>query len=352
MPILENTNKFARWEPKKDTQQITSIEMHTGGEPLRVITGGFPKLKGNTILEKRQDCLKNHDDLRKALMFEPRGHADMYGALIVEAEREGSDFGVLFLHNEGYSTMCGHAIIALSKLAFEAGVVEKKEGVNSLRIDAPAGLIESQVVIEQGEVTDIRFKNVPAFSALKAQQVNVPSIGEVKFDLAYGGAFYAYVDAEHIQLSLAQDNSNQIIDWGKKIKHAVMQSCVIEHPFEADLSFLYGVIFVSQNQCVHTDSHSRNVCIFAEGELDRSPTGTGVSGRAALHFSKKELQLGQEILIESILGSQFSVKILDEVQYGAFNAIVPEVSGTAYVIGKNTFFLDKKDPLNTGFIFR
>ncbi len=349
---MKQSNQFANWQPKADTQAITTLEMHTGGEPLRIITSGFPKLSGDTILEKRQDCLARFDDLRKALMFEPRGHADMYGALIVEPERDDSDMGVLFLHNEGYSTMCGHAIIALSKAAIEAGVVSKNEGLNTIKFDAPCGQITSFVTVEQGEVTDIRFNNVPSFLAHQAQSVMVEGIGEVQFDLAYGGAFYAYVDADAIDLSLSDDNTNQIIDWGKRIKLAVMESTDITHPFEADLSFLYGTIFVSHTQQTQDGSQSRNVCIFADGELDRSPTGSGVAGRAAIHFAKQQVELGQELVIESILGSQFSVCAIESLDYGETSAIIAQVSGTAHVIGKNTFYLDPTDPLNTGFIFR
>lgn len=349
---LPNQNGFAQWSASEHMQQISTLEMHTGGEPLRIITAGFPNLTGDTILAKRQDCLTNYDDLRKGLMFEPRGHADMYGAIIVEPERADSDLGVLFIHNEGYSTMCGHAIIALSKAAIEAGVVPKQEGKNEIRFDVPCGQICSEVTVEQGEVTDIRFNNVPSFLALKEQSVFVEGIGDVSFDLGYGGAFYAYVDADSIDLSLSADNANQIIDWGKRIKHAVIANTDIKHPFEQDLSFLYGTIFVSKTQVEHANSHSRNVCIFAEGELDRSPTGSGVAGRAAIHFAKGELAKDEVITIESILGSQFSVKVMESLTYGEYQAVIPQVSGSAHIVGKNTYYFDKRDPLNTGFIFR
>ncbi|MCL1035756.1 proline racemase family protein [Shewanella submarina] len=347
-----NRNSFANWQPTAGMTKITTLEMHTGGEPLRIVTSGFPHLKGDTILAKRQDCLANHDDLRKALMFEPRGHADMYGALIVEPERPDSDFGVLFLHNEGYSTMCGHAIIALSKAAVEAGVIEACEGTNHLRIDAPAGLIQSRVELVEGQVQHVEFDNVPSYLDKAQQRVEVEGIGEVVFDLAWGGAFYAYVDADSIDLNLGTDNANQIIDWGKRIKAAVMATTDITHPFEADLSFLYGVIFTSLTQVIHPGSHSRNVCVFAEGELDRSPTGTGVSGRAAIHHAKGELALGQSIQIESILGSPFIVTAIEACQFGPHSAIIPRVSGSANVVGQHSFYLDPADPLNTGFIFR
>jgi trans-L-3-hydroxyproline dehydratase len=345
-------NSFANWQVPAHWLRITTLEMHTGGEPLRIITGGFPELKGNTILEKRQYCLNKHDDLRKALIFEPRGHADMYAALITEPERSTSHFGVLFLHNEGYSTMCGHAIVALSKAAIEAGVIDVQPGLNELRIDSPAGLITSYVQVNNDKVENIYFNNVPSFLALKQQQALVAGLGEVTFDLAYGGAFYAYVDADQIDLDLSENNSIAIIDAGKRIKLAVQNQFPIEHPFEADLSFLYGVIFVSHQQTLASDAHSRNVCVFAEGELDRSPTGTGVSGRVAIHHAKNELTLDQPIKIESILGSYFNVKVVETTEFGPHQAVIPQVSGMAHITGKGEFYIDPEDPLKQGFIFR
>ena len=347
-----HSNSFANWLPPNEQRVITSLDMHTGGEPLRIITSGFPVLEGKTILEKRQFCLTHYDHLRTALMFEPRGHADMYGALITEPERPLSDFGVLFLHNEGYSTMCGHAIIALSKAAVEAQVINVVEGNNLLKIDTPAGLIESQVLVEHGLVIRTSFRNVPSFLALADQWLDVEGVGRMQFDLAYGGAFYAFVDADAIGLSLGPDNSNQIISFGQRIKQAVMESTPVTHPFADELSFLYGVIFTSTQQTSQADSHSRHVCIFAQGELDRSPTGTGVSARAALCYAKGQLRLGEVIQIESILGSQFSVSVHSHCQFGSHQAIVPEVSGTAFVTGKNEFYFDLSDPLSHGFIFR
>lgn len=343
--------QFANWQPHSDCLTISTIDMHTGGEPLRVITAGFPALDATSILAKRQQCLSQYDHLRKALMFEPRGHADMYGALVVEPERSDSQFGVLFLHNEGYSTMCGHAIVALAKLAFESGAVASKDGENCLNIDAPAGQIKAKVLMENNRASHISFDNVSSFLAFSAE-VSLAGIGKVAFDLAYGGAFYAFVDADSIDLSLSANNSEQIILWGKRIKQAVIEHFAIEHPFEADLSFLYGVIFTSNTQTEKADSFSRHVCIFAEGELDRSPTGTGVSARVAIEVAKGNLQLHENVKIESILGSQFDVFAHTPHQYGEHHALIPNVAGTAHVTGKHNFILDPDDPLVNGFIFR
>ncbi len=335
---------------KGNFTKIKTIDMHTGGEPLRVIIDGYPTIEGNTILEKRNYVKENLDYLRTSLMFEPRGHADMYGVLVVEPEHEDSDFGVLFMHNEGYSTMCGHATIAISKLAVELGWVKVTKPVTHIKIDAPCGQLNSYVHVKQNaEVESVKFECVPSFVIALDESLHVEGLGDIKYDLSYGGAFYAYVDADEIGLNLEKQNSNQIIDYGRRIKEAVIKNKDhVKHPFEEDLSFLYGVIFISKN----SDVHSKNVCVFADGEVDRSPTGSGVSGRAAIHYKKGEIVMGESITIESILGTKFDVKVVREVVYGKLNAVIPEVSGNAYVTGEHTFLIDEKDELKYGFILR
>ena len=318
--------------------------MHTGGEPLRVIIDGLPPIEGRTVLEKRRYFREHYDHLRTGLMWEPRGHADMYGAVITSSQ--DADFDVFFLHNEGYSTMCGHAIIALTKLAIETGLVNKNEMVFSV----PAGRIHARATVLGGRVTEASFQNVPSFLYLSEQQVEVPGIGLVTFDVAYGGAFYAFVDAESVGLTLEPEHFNRIIEYGRRIKHAVIDLFPITHPFEPDLSFLYGTIFTDLPR--DPSHHSRNVCIFADGELDRSATGSGVSARAALHFAKSELGLNESITIESILGSTMSVRVVDTTNFGPHDAVIPEVSGTASIIGRNEFYFDPEDPFRAGFIFR
>ncbi|MBC35227.1 MAG: proline racemase [Bacteroidetes bacterium] len=337
------------WEPPKHWMCIESIEAHTAGEPLRIFTSGLPEIEGQTILEQRRFFMENYDHLRTSTMFEPRGHADMYGAILTETNTD-SDFGVFFIRNEGYSTMCGHAIIALSKILPNTGIIDKKGNEFELKIDAPAGRIVSQVKRINGEVDEVSFRNVPSFVYLKDAEVEVDGIGVVKFDIAYGGAFYAYVDADSIGIGLEAKDYNQLIDWGKRIKHAVMENFEIRHPFEEDLSFLYGTIFTGKAK--DPKNHSRNVCIFAEGEVDRSPTGTGVSGRAALHYAKGEIELNQSIRIESILDTCFEVSAVEETTFDSYNAIIPKVTGTAYITGQNKFYIDPNDPLKDGFIFR
>jgi len=337
-------NKLSYWKPPEHGSRITTIDMHTGGEPLRVIVGGLSPIEGRNVLEKRRYFREHYDYLRTGLMWEPRGHADMYGAVITPSA--DADFDVFFLHNEGYSTMCGHAIIALTKLVVETQLVDKNEVI----FNVPAGRIQARASVVDGKVVETSFLNVPSFLYLREQQIEVQGLGRVSFDIAYGGAFYAFVDAQEVGLTLKPEYFNRIIDYGRRIKQAVISQFPIKHPFEGDLSFLYGTIFTAPPS--NPAHHSRNVCIFADGELDRSATGSGVSARAALHFAKGELSLNECITIESILGSTMSVQVVDVTRFGPYAAVIPEVSGTASIISRNEFYFDPEDPFRAGFIFR
>lgn len=345
-----NLIKMSSWKTPHNWLKITSIDAHTEGEPLRIFTDGLPKLKGNTILDKRKYFKENYDQLRTALMWEPRGHADMYGCIITQPEKIDSDFGVIFTHNEGYSSMCGHGIIAVTKVVLETGMIKMKSPVTTIKIDAPAGQIISYAKVANSKVESVYFHNVPSFLYLREKEIIVPKLGNIKFDIAYGGAFYAYVNADDLRIKMYPENFNELINKGMLIKKAVMENFEIKHPFEKDLSFLYGTIFYGISNS--KNCNSRNVCIFAEGEVDRSPTGTGVSGRVALEFAKGNLKLDQSIIIESILGTKFYGKAISKTKFGKYNAIIPEVEGTAHITGKHEFIIDPDDPLKDGFIFR
>jgi len=332
------------WQPPSHWLKITTIDMHTGGEPLRVIVDGLPPGEGRTVLEKRRHFREHYDHIRTGLMWEPRGHADMYGAVI--SSSVDADLDVFFLHNEGYSTMCGHAVIALAKLAIETGLVTKPE----FEINVPAGRVNARATVENGVVTEASFRNVPSFLYLSDQEVMVEKVGRVRFDVAYGGAFYALVKADELGLELTPATATRLIEVGRLIKHAVMNEFSIAHPFEGDLSFLYGTIFTGLPE--NSANHSRNVCIFADGELDRSATGSGVSARAALHHARGELGVNERITIESIVGSAMSVEVVELTKFGPYDAVIPEVSGTASFIGRNEFYFDPDDPFRTGFLVR
>jgi len=350
----QNILSKTEFTPNKDWLKIKTIDMHTGGEPLRVIVDGLPELKGNSVLEYRLYCKENFDYLRTALLFEPRGHADMYGCILLPPNDDDGDFGILFLHNEGYSTMCGHAIIAISTLAIEMKWVAVKEGDNILKIDAPCGRITSFTHVKNGQVTGVRFHCVPSFVVGLDRIVDVEGLEKVTYDLAYGGAFYAFVDMDKnkFDFDLNANSYRALITNGMKIKNAIMKADKeILHPFEDDLSFLYGTIFIDNNKQI-SGSDSRNMCIFAEGEVDRCPTGSGVSGRMAIHKARKEIDFGETISIESITGSVFKGSVISEENYGPFTAVIPQIEGTAFITGMHTFIIDPNDPMKNGFILQ
>ncbi len=343
-------SKMRNWEPPADWLKITTVDAHTEGEPFRIISGGFPELPGETILARRRYARKHLDHLRTALMWEPRGHADMYGCIVTPPVSTDADIGILFLHNGGYSTMCGHGIVGIVKVALETGLLPMTAPETVVRIDAPAGLITAYARVVEGEVESVRFHNVPSFVLALDETVDVPGLGNVRYDVAFGGAFYAYVQAEDVGLTCAPEDFRALIEKGMAIKRAVMDSRPIPHPFEEDLSFLYGTIFIGPPRA--KKSHSRNVCIFAEGEVDRCPTGTGVGGRLAIHHARGEIGLDQTITVESIIGTRFSGRIVETTTFGPHAAIIPEVEGTAHITGRHEFLIDPHDPLRDGFILR
>ena len=350
---FDKIQAYSSYAPPSDWMQIKAIDMHTGGEPLRVILSGFPDLKGKSVLEYRRYCKENFDHLRTALMFEPRGHADMYGCILVPPNDSYADFGIIFLHNEGYSTMCGHAIIAISTLAVQLDWIDVVDGENTITIDAPCGRITSYVTVQNSVVLRVCFHCVPSFVVGLERSVFCEGYGNITYDLAYGGAFYAYVDLPKnaLDFDLSKASYQKIIQAGMAIKHAVMEKATdIVHPYEADLSFLYGTIFIDKSATAHVDS--KNVCVFAEGEVDRCPTGSGVSGRMAIHHARKELKIGDSMRIESITNSVFRGSIVKELDYGPFKAVIPQVEGNAYITGMQTFVIDPKDPMKNGFMFR
>lgn len=342
------------WQAPAHWCRIGTIEMHTGGEPLRVITSGLPPIEGRTVLEKRRYFREHYDHLRSGLLWEPRGHADMYGAVVTPSDT--ADFDVFFLHNDGYSTMCGHAIIALTTLALEmasqrnAGSCSESDGPLELTINAPAGTVRARGVMEGGRVREVFFRNVASFPYLRDESVQVAGLGRIRFDIAYGGAFYAIIEAALLGLALEPREYARWVDYGRRIKQAVMDQYPITHPTEKDLSFLYGTIFTGP--AAKPQHHSRNVTVFADGEIDRSATGTGVSARAALLHARRELRIGETITIESLLGSTMTVRCVEASRVGPHEAVIPEVSGTAHLIGRSEFCFDPHDPLNRGFLLR
>jgi proline racemase len=328
--------------------RIRTIDAHTAGEPLRLIVDGFPTVQGGTILEKREWVREHCDDLRTALMLEPRGHADMYGALLTEPERADSDAGVLFMHNEGYSTMCGHGIIAVVTIALERGLIVPRVG-GEVVLDAPAGQIRARARIERGDgprrVSSVSFENVPSFVLHAAVPVKLGTRA-FQADVAFGGAFYAIVDSEAVGIPVLPARLPELRRAGMDIKAAVEAAVRVAHPEEPRLQGIYGTIFTGP---AGDRADLRNVTIFAEAEVDRSPCGTGTSAVMAVLDGMGLLGPDHTFVHESIIGTRFRGRVMGETLVSGIRAIVPEIEGDAWITGEHTFVVDGQDPLRHGF---
>ena len=332
--------------PRNDWVKIKTIDMHTEGEPVRVVLDGYSLLNKASVLGYRNFFKKNQDFFRQSLMLEPRGHSDMYGAIVVPSQK--ADFGVVFTHNEGYSTMCGHATIAITKLAIDSGWIETIEPQTKVSIEAPCGILNSYAEVINQQVMSVSFENVPSFVVALDQVLDIPQLGAVRYDLAFGGAFYAFVNVKDVGLKCDPAHYQKLIQTGMAIKNEIKAyGTDLVHPYEDDLSFLYGIIFIEPSE--NSEVHSRNVCVFADGQLDRSPTGSGVSARLAIHHARNELRKNHWLTIESILGTQFKCQIKELVNFSKYDAVIPIVKGNAFYTGKHEFWMDPKDPLVNGF---
>jgi proline racemase len=319
---------------------VETVDYHTGGEPFRIVTGGVPPLEGTTILERRRYAREHLDAYRRLLVFEPRGHADMYGCHVVPPEDDGADLGVVFFHNEGYSTACGHGTIALVTWALDEGVVERQEGENRVVVDVPSGRLETRAHVVDGCVRSVRFRNVPSFVWGRDLEAG----GRV-VDVAFGGAFYASLEERVEPTELPR-----LIDLGRRIKADLEAADEVVHPVEPELRDVYGVIFWQHE--ADEPLAQRNVTVFADGEVDRSPCGSGTSARLALLHAEGRLGNGHELRHRSIIGSVFLGRVVAETEVAGLAAVVTEVEGTAYRTGRATFELDPGDPLGEGFLLR
>jgi trans-L-3-hydroxyproline dehydratase len=329
---------------------LTTIDAHTAGEPLRLITSGWPAPRGATILERRAWARQHQDHLRRALMFEPRGHLDMYGALFTEPERADSHAGVLFMHNEGFSTMCGHGIIAVVTIAFERGLIATGGEPGVLTLDAPAGQIRARAELTrvngQTRVSRVSFVNVPSFVFASAVPVKIGA-RTVPVDVAFGGAFYAIVDAEAAGLPISAEHLTSLRTVGMAIKHAVESQLTVVHPTEPGLTGIYGTIFTGPPTVAGADL--RNVTIFAEAEVDRSPCGTGTCAVLAVLDAMGVVDDTRPFVHESLIGTTFAARVTGRTDVGSFPAIVPELAGEAWITGEHKFIVQKQDPLRGGF---
>jgi trans-L-3-hydroxyproline dehydratase len=329
--------------------RIRTIDAHAAGEPLRLVVEGLPSPEGETMLDKRAWAMRHLDHLRRAIMLEPRGHTDMYGAVLTEPVTPGAQAGVLFMHNEGWSTMCGHGVIAVTTIAVERRLIWPAS--SSLVLDAPAGPIVATPTVAEGaaetRVSSVAFKNVPSFVWEAGLPVRLSSGRTLPVDVAFGGAFYAIVDAEAAGLAVDAARLGDLRRWGTEIKAEVERLRHVVHPLDPGLRGIYGTIFTAPAR--HADAHLRNVTIFADAEVDRSPCGTGTAAVMAVLSEMGVLADSAPFVHESIVGTLFTGRITGRQQVGDRPAIVPEISGSAWITGEHTFLIDGDDPLKAGF---
>jgi proline racemase len=322
--------------------EIAATDYHTAGEPFRIVEEGVVEVPGATVAERRERAARSEDvdRVRRLLCHEPRGHADMYGGFLVPPDDDGADLGVLFWHKDGYSTACGHGTIALGAWAVECGrVAAPADGDVDVTIDVPSGRVVARVRRWRGAVEAVAFRNVPSFVVARGVQA-----GEMEVDVAYGGAFYAFVPAERLGLQVVPDDLAELIAAGRRVKRALEGSEVARHPSDDRLSGIYGTVIYEELGPLH----SRNVAIFADGEVDRSPTGSATSARTALLVDEGAIATGQTWRNDSIAGTTFHARAIGEASDG----LLTEVEGTAFRTGEHRFVLDPRDPLGTGFVLR
>ena len=329
-------------------RRIKTIDAHAAGEPLRLVVEGFPAPVGASMLDKRAWVLRRHDRIRRALMREPRGHADMYGAVLTAPVSPGSHAGVLFMHNEGYSTMCGHGVIAVVTIAIEQRLLQLADPAADIVLDTPAGTVRARATLrDDGRVDAVSFVNVPSFVLHAGTPVEVDG-RVVPVDVAFGGAFYAIVDGEATGVPIRGGELGRLRALGTLIRDRIEKAVDVVHPTDARLRGVYGTIFTGPPDA--EGAHLRNVTVFADAQVDRSPCGTGTSAVMAVVDAMGLLDPGGRFVHESLIGTTFSGTIEDRTAVGDRPAIVPRIEGRAWVTGHHEFLLDDEDPLRDGFL--
>ena len=333
-------------------QMFSAIDSHTAGEPARIIVNGLPKIPGATMAQKKQYLLENLDNLRTALMCEPRGHNEMFGAYLLPPTTPKADLGIVFMDGGGYLNMCGHNTIAAVTVAIEVGLIaDQGQATQAVVLETPAGLVKAVAHFDANrEVSEVSFVNVESFVYKKAVALQVAKIGEITLDIAFGGSFFAIVDAKELGLKVTRDNAFKLSEIGMKIRDAVNEQIEVKHP---RLAHIKSVDLVEiYDEPTHPKANYKNVVVFGAGQLDRSPCGTGTSAKMATLFAKGALKIGETFVYESILGTLFTGKIIGINEVAGIKAIVPEISGSAYITGYNNIIIDPKDPLATGFTLK
>jgi proline racemase len=329
------------------TRYFAAVDSHTEGMPTRVITGGLGPVPGATMQERRLYFEEHLDDLRLLLMREPRGHSAMSGAFLQPPTRPDADWGVLFVEVSGLLPMCGHGTIGVATVLVETGMVEVTEPETRIRLDTPAGLVEVAVTVSNGRAERVTLRNVPAFAAAIDAQVDVEALGAtVTYDMAYGGNFYALVPAASVGLEPVPENSEELIAKGLAIADAINAAALPVHPLDPAIHGCKHVVFHAPG---NNGASARNATAIHPGWLDRSPCGTGTSARMAALHARGDLALNQEFVNESVIGSRFVGRLVQEVELGAVPGVVPEVTGRAWITGMAQYLLDPTDPFPSGF---
>jgi len=329
---------------------ISTVDTHTAGEPTRIVVSGVPKIPGKTLGEKTEYLRNELDYVRTAIMKEPRGHNDMFGAILTEPTSADADLGVIFTDCGGYLTGCGHGSIGVATVAVELGWVKAAEPSTTVLLDTPSGLVKANVHVQNGRVKGVTIRNVPSFLYKPNVQLSVPSLGDVRLDISFGGNFFALVNASQFGVKVEPTNTDRLIDIGIKVKNAVNREVRVNHPLlkyidTVELVELYG-------EPIHPEANSKNIVVFGVGQADRSPCGTGTSARMAELHAKGKLKLNEEFVYESIAGTIFRGKLVEETRVGEFEAVVPEITGNAYITGFNQLVIDSEDPLKHGFLLK
>jgi proline racemase len=332
---------------------VRTVDYHTGGEPFRIVVDGVPALEGATVLERRRWAREHLDHVRRMLVNEPRGHADMYGAFVTPADDDDGDLGVVFFHNEGYSTACGHGTIALVTWAIESGRLRAPTSETRVAVDVPSGRLPCIAHIDGGRVASVRFRNVPSFVLARSVEIETRSFGRIRVDVAFGGAFYASVDARNVGRDVSAASLPDLIALERELRPLVEAATDVVHPVEPELRGIYGAIFWQEEAATPGAALTqRNVTVFADGEVDRSPCGSGTSARLALLHDEGRLGIGQRLHHLGIVGSAFEAEVVAETVVAGRPAIVTEIEGSAFLTGRHEFVLDPRDPLGTGFLLR
>jgi proline racemase len=332
----------------KFSKMITAVDAHTAGMPMRVVLGGIPNLPGQTMVEKVRNMRETSDYLRSLIVLEPRGHAGMFAAILTEPTQEGVDFGVIFLNPGGYDTMCGHGTIAICTILVETGIVEVNEPETIISLDTPAGVVKAVVAVEQGLAKSVTIQNVASFLLQSDVEIKVPSVGPIKIDVAYGGdLFYAILPAESVGLDIVPEQDSAFVSLGRKIWDVINEEVDAQHPEIPEAKGFAGVIF--SGHPTSPKATLKNACFGPPGFTDRSPCGTGTCAKMAALYAKGELALNEVFVHESIIGTLFSGELVKETTIGSYPAVIPTVTGSAYITGFQQLVLDPRDPFQAGF---